>query len=71
VKRTNDKQTFDEKETTMMEKQNDQTPGNGQIQIEDLTVNQDQAAEVSGGQRGTFHAYQPGFIGGVYVASGD
>ena len=33
-----------------MEKQNDQSPSNRQTQIEDLTLNQDQAEEVKGGQ---------------------
>lgn len=54
-----------------MEKQKDQVQGNGQTLIEELTVNQDQAAEVKGGEGRTFYAYQPGFLGGVRVASGD
>jgi len=33
-----------------MEQQNDQSPSNGQTQLEDLTVNQDQAEEVKGGE---------------------
>jgi hypothetical protein len=45
---------------------------NQQTPVEDLAVNQEQAAEVKGGPASqTFFAYSPTFNGGVQVAAGD
>jgi hypothetical protein len=54
-----------------MNQQDNSEPNKQPHLVEDLTVNQDQAVEVKGGEGRTFYAYQPGFLGGVSVASGD
>ena len=49
MRRSRYQQIFNEKETTVMNKQDKQEPDNQQSVIEDLTVNEDQTAELKGG----------------------
>jgi hypothetical protein len=53
-----------------MKQQNNLESNNQQPVIEDLTVHEEQAAAVKGGESRTFYAF-PGFSGGVWVAAGD
>jgi hypothetical protein len=56
---------FELKEKSSMKQQDNEKPNNQQSLIEDLTVNEDQAAELKGGPFTSF----PQFGGGVFVGS--
>jgi len=51
MRRSRYQQIFNDKETTVMNKQEKQEPDNQQslIEVEDLTLSEDQAAELKGG----------------------
>ena len=60
-----DEQTFMSKEITMTDKQDKGEMNNQQTVIEDLTVNQDQAAEVKGGAHVDYYLRLRGIDGDI------